>query len=212
MKHKMNSRKILSLAFSLAMALTMLSLTAVPVLAATGTMNIGGQTNLDMSTDQSGTGWTWTAATNTLSLTGAYGGGYIEFMSANSDLINLVCNGNVTINATGPTLYSAISCLGNLTITGSGTLTLNGGNGYAIMSGGLLTIGGILTWQGVPIQPMTRVPSLRRAVCYSSAGTRKLTAAATVTRRSQISPCPRTTSRYTPSIFPPGRSTPSLTT
>ncbi|HBR01897.1 MAG TPA: hypothetical protein DD738_04740 [Ruminiclostridium sp.] len=89
----------------------------------TGTMDIGGVTGKDPASNQSGTGWTWTANTATLALDSSYGGGPIAINCQSTDTINLVYSGNVSIASTAS---SALYCKGSLSITGSGgTLTID---------------------------------------------------------------------------------------
>lgn len=89
--------------------------------AATGTLNIGGITGQNLATNAGGTGWTWTANSETLSLTSAYGGEAIAINSQTADHIKLVYTGDVTVSSTST---DAIFCNSQLTINGSGgTLT-----------------------------------------------------------------------------------------
>ena len=67
-------------------------------------------------TDQSGTGWNWTASTKTLTISGAVDG-RINFTG--EDEIKIRVDGNGSTNSIG---YSD----GSLDISGSGTLTING--------------------------------------------------------------------------------------
>lgn len=90
----------------------------------TGTMDVGGTTVSDLTQDDNGTGWTWDAASATLTLNSSYQGGFIVFECDNTDTINLVCNGAVTVNK--GSLY-AIRCGGSLVIRGDGPLTISGG-------------------------------------------------------------------------------------
>ena len=90
----------------------------------TGTMCVGGITIPDLTQDANGTGWTWDAASATLTLNGSYQGGFIDFECDNTDTINLVCNGAVTVSQ--GSLY-AIRCGGSLVIKGDGPLTISGG-------------------------------------------------------------------------------------
>ena len=90
----------------------------------TGTMSVGGTTVSDLTQDANGTGWTWDAASATLTLNSSYQGGFIDFECADTDTINLVCNGAVTVNK-GDTY--AIQSWGSLVIKGDGPLTISGG-------------------------------------------------------------------------------------
>ncbi|TWH57769.1 putative cell wall-binding protein [Desulfitobacterium sp. LBE] len=110
----------------------------------TGTMNIGGETDKDLSNNQNGTGWAWDAATATLTLNSGYGNQPIAINCDSADTINLVYTGDVSITSdTASTIY----CVGSLGITGSGgTLTLNSTGTKdlynAIRVDAALTIGG----------------------------------------------------------------------
>ena len=90
----------------------------------TGTMNVGGTMFSDLTQDANGTGWTWDAVSATLTLDSSYQGDYIKFACADTDTINLVCNGTVTVNK-GDTY--AIQSWGSLVIRGDGPLTISGG-------------------------------------------------------------------------------------
>jgi hypothetical protein len=65
------------------------AIAATPAFAATGTMDIGGTTVNDLTQDASGTGWTWTAATETLTLDNTYTGEAIAVNCASTDVVNL---------------------------------------------------------------------------------------------------------------------------
>lgn len=113
-------------------------------ISATGTMTIGGTSNVDLTQDANGTGWTWTAASNTLALDSTYEGSYINIFCNNTDTINLEYSGNVTVS--GSDGYSAINCLGNLNISGSGdTLNLSAQNSALCASGNLNISSGTIT-------------------------------------------------------------------
>jgi len=98
------------------------------------TIDIGGVTGVKIAANQSGTGWTWEAATKTLTLTSAYTGQPIYIHCAATDTINLVYSGNVTI--TNPYHdFGALTCDGRLNMTGSGgTFTLDSSDGYGMGS------------------------------------------------------------------------------
>lgn len=110
--------------------------------AATGSMIIGGTLVPDLSTNDSGTGWTWTAGTATISLTNTYAGQSIAINCQPDNVINLSYAGNISIS---DNTTDAIFCNGSLTIGGStGTLSFTyTGNSYmfsAITTMELLTI------------------------------------------------------------------------
>ena len=107
-------------------------------------MYIGNSSGVGLASNQNGVGWSWVAATKTLTLTSSYTGQYIDISCADADTINLVYSGNVTIaNDTG----HAVNCTGSLNVTGSsGTLTINshmdgiGADGNMTISSGNITI------------------------------------------------------------------------
>ena len=105
----------------------------------TGTMDIGGQTDVSLTSNHSGTGWAWDATTATLTLSSGYTGGRIAIICAASDTVNLVYTGAVSINASDG--YPAIHCAGNLNVSGSGTLSLTS-TSYALYAVGDLEITG----------------------------------------------------------------------
>jgi len=95
-------------------------------------MDIGGVDNVDIASNQSGTGWTWTASSKTLTLTSAYTREFIQIRCAQTDTINLVYSGNVTIKNPHIDLC-ALLCDGRLNMTGSGgTLTIDSTDGWGI--------------------------------------------------------------------------------
>ncbi|MDL2274288.1 putative Ig domain-containing protein, partial [Oscillospiraceae bacterium OttesenSCG-928-G22] len=112
--------------------------------AATGTMTIGGKT-VALNSNQSGTGWTWTAGNATLKLTSDYGGAPIAIKCDSTDTINLVYTGNVSITSAA---VSTLYCFGSLNITGSGgtlALSYTGSDSQCLALeayGGALKIGG----------------------------------------------------------------------
>ncbi len=115
------------------------------LLSATGTMDIGGETEKNLASNQSGTGWTWDAASATLTLNSSYTGEPIAIDCQYTDAINLIYTGDVSISSSAA---SSIFCRGSLNITGSGgTLTLNSAgsdSAYCAIDvySGALTIGG----------------------------------------------------------------------
>ncbi|MSS08171.1 hypothetical protein FYJ38_05875 [Clostridium sp. WB02_MRS01] len=111
---------------------------------ATGTMDIGGQSGLNLGSNQGGSGWAWTASTATLNLANDYTGEPIAINCQNTDTIYLVYTGNSSITSSAA---STIYCKGSLNINGSGgmlTLDSTGSNSAycAIDVYGALTIGG----------------------------------------------------------------------
>jgi hypothetical protein len=110
------SKKILSYLLAMAMTFTMLPLVAIPAYAAGDftTIQVGNGSSLSATTDQSGTDWTWTAATNTLNLTNT---------TISSDGITILGGGagktaNIVISGT-VNVAGQISCNGLLVIKGS---------------------------------------------------------------------------------------------
>ncbi|GHV40098.1 hypothetical protein FACS1894187_20690 [Synergistales bacterium] len=114
-------RNVLFLAF-LAIALRVVMTSAAD--AATGYAWIGGveyDSPYDLTTDNSGAGWSWSAAGNKLAIDGAYVHN-INISCNSADVINLEVNGAVTVS--NGTYGSAIVSTGSLNIYGTGTLTL----------------------------------------------------------------------------------------
>jgi hypothetical protein len=115
--------------------------------AATGTLDIGGQTGLSLASDINGTGWAWIADTSRLTLTGSvYTGAPIAINCAKTDDVSLVYTGNISITSA---VTDAFFCNSNLTVSengSGGTLTL----GYTGSSDNLcaLTVFGSLTVSG----------------------------------------------------------------
>jgi hypothetical protein len=113
--------------------------------AATGTIDVGGQTALDLAADHAGAGWSWTALTAVLTLDASYTGEPIAVNCQTTDNVNLAYTGDVTVSGSAE---SAVSCNGNLDVTGSGgVLTINSGSSNALhcaieVPNGSLTIGG----------------------------------------------------------------------
>jgi len=105
-----------------------------------GTLFIGGNPGISLAADQSGTGWDWDSATDTLTLESTYGGDNVSFST--SDTIHVTYSGNVTI--TGPGTLQALVCDGEFIITGGGgTLTLIATNNFeALWALDAITIGG----------------------------------------------------------------------
>ena len=140
-------KRIGSLVLAVCMIMTMLPLTvsAETGSMASGTMDIGGETGISLTSDNSGTGWAWDASTATLTLNSSYGGDYIEIDCDEDDIINLIYNRDVSLNVDDPYAPDAIHCEGNLIISvgdGGGTLTItHGGQDFtnALYTGGTLT-------------------------------------------------------------------------
>ncbi|MDR1428640.1 MAG: Ig-like domain-containing protein [Bifidobacteriaceae bacterium] len=183
---------------ALAIALLAAPVAAVPAHAATGTMDIGGQIQVSLATDQAGTGWTWTAATDTLSLDSTYPGSRIGFWGE-ADTINLVYSGDVAVGDT--TGSSAIIAYGGLNIAGSGgTLSLSS-NGFVLtaqkslnITGGTLNVvatganagtvtvlDGSFTMSGGTLNIMTPGGGASQGLRTQSGGDISITGTATVT-------------------------------
>ncbi|MDL2239618.1 fibronectin type III domain-containing protein, partial [Bacteroidales bacterium OttesenSCG-928-L14] len=98
--------------------LLLMTTTANKAMAATGNLYIGDEYVGSLTENHSGTGWTWNAATETMTLTAAYTSGSIWFnYCAADDLIKVKVTENVTINGN-------IYCMANLSLDASG-YTLN---------------------------------------------------------------------------------------
>lgn len=84
-------------------------------------------TRYDASSDQSGTGWTWTAETNTLALNN-YSGSYI---SCSSGDLNIILIGTNDVTVPSDIEQDGITATGDVTISGAGDLTVTvEANGY----------------------------------------------------------------------------------
>lgn len=111
-----------------------------------GILEIGDESFNDIITvDKSGTGWTWTASSATLSLTSDYNSGSIKInCTSDNAVINLKYTGNVTVTTTNAS-YDAIRILnGSLLIDATNytdklTLTDTGEN-YGLYVEGLLAV------------------------------------------------------------------------
>jgi uncharacterized repeat protein (TIGR02543 family) len=140
-------RKLLSLIIAVCMLFGMLPTLVFAVDGTiTGTMDIGGQTGIDLgsSIDKLGSsGWDWNAATATLTLDSSYSGANkISINCGSTDTVNLVYSGDISIDAP----YAAILCYGNLNISGTGgALTLTSGSGPLYAVGDLQITGGTVT-------------------------------------------------------------------
>uniref|UniRef100_UPI0028A98D54 beta strand repeat-containing protein n=1 Tax=Lacrimispora sp. TaxID=2719234 RepID=UPI0028A98D54 len=112
----------------------------------TGTMNIGGEYDKSLASDQNGPGWTWNAANATLTLTNSYvSTNPILIECATAENINLVYTGNVSIASDGE---PPIACSGSLAITengSGGTLALANSDGVALSANELTISGGTVT-------------------------------------------------------------------
>ncbi|NDW17980.1 T9SS C-terminal target domain-containing protein [Dysgonomonas sp. 216] len=123
--------------------------------ASTGNMTIGGTSVPDLSINANGTGWTWNATTETLSLTNTYTGEAITINCQSTDEIKLDYTGNVSVSNSIGVDEDGFYCNGLLTINGSGgilsfaytgknymysaitsmqLLTISSGNVYAVGS------------------------------------------------------------------------------
>lgn len=106
--------------------------------AVTGTMNIGGQTDVALTTDAGSLltdGWAWNAQTATLTLDSSYSGNDngIYIQCGQSDNINLVLTGDVTINSN----FWGINVVGINSSDTGGSLTIKAGSHTLnVISGG----------------------------------------------------------------------------
>lgn len=103
--------------------------------AAVTAVTVGGESVPNPSANYTGTNWTWTAGSSTLTLNG-YTGGSISIGCAAADQVTLSNSGNNAVSATGA---NGIYCGGILTIDGSGTLTVTSDHD-GISAEGTLTI------------------------------------------------------------------------
>ena len=117
----------------------------------TGYMWIAGAADEEpiyLSSNQSGTGWTWDASTDTLTLSSSYTGQPIYIAGVRSE-VTIEINGNVTVN--GGTVGAPIRVDSDVRFTGSGTLNLvpsTRGNEYSIptvYASGTITFAGTVT-------------------------------------------------------------------
>ncbi len=138
-------RKLLSLIIAVCMLFGMLP---TPVFAVdgtiTGTMDIGGETGLDLgsSSDKlSSSGWAWDTITATLTLDSSYSGANkISINCGSTATVNLVYSGDISIDASG---VSAVFCAGNLNVSGTGgALTLTSDSDPLCAAGDLQITGG----------------------------------------------------------------------
>ena len=132
-------KKSLSILLAVAVAIGLFAATPLSATAATGALDVGGRHLDDLRQDDSGLGWRWSSATNTIALTSAFTGNNIRINCNPGDTVNFVYTGDVKINNSSG---SAIECNGSMNINGSGgRLTISSGD-TAIHTGGDLTIRG----------------------------------------------------------------------
>jgi hypothetical protein len=136
---KTKSRKLLSTLLALVMVFGLFAAMPRTASAETGTIDIGGDTALNLNVNRGGTGWFWSAGSNVLNLDSAYTGEYILINCLIIDTINIVYSGNVRV--------SGIRCEGNMSIgrnTSDGKLRIENSPGYdEIYVHGNLTISGV---------------------------------------------------------------------
>ena len=125
---KTKTNRLLSLLLCCAMLLGLLPLMSITVFAAEPGISLSGA-----DSDKSGTGWSYTASSQTLTLNN-YDGGYIQ--GSGFGTLNLVLEGTSTItvddtNAKGIALDNNQS----LNISGSGSLTINATGGSNLIYG-----------------------------------------------------------------------------
>lgn len=127
MKAKMKWHKLLSLLLALVMVVGVLPIGQVAYAAEPG-ISIKGSTS-----DSSGTGWSYTASSQTLTLSG-YNGGYIQ--GSGLSTLNLVLEGTSTITVDDSNAKGiALGNNQNLKISGSGSLTINATGGSSLIYG-----------------------------------------------------------------------------
>jgi hypothetical protein len=123
--------RILCLFIALSVIFALAPFAATAAYAVSGTMNIGGTAVSDLTANDGGTGWTWTAGTATLTLGNAYTAEPIAINCTNdTDNIKLAYSDSVSITSS---TASAIYCNGNLEINGSGgTLSVTSSSSNAL--------------------------------------------------------------------------------
>lgn len=123
----------------------------------TGTMSIDLRSGISLASDTSGTGWTWTASSATLTLNGYQGQGII-LNCGYDETINLVLVGASSVTADGA---DGVYCKGNLNISGSGILTVTAtGDGiFTDVFGTLRISGGTVTASSTSKSAFNKAPS-----------------------------------------------------
>ena len=122
------THKLLSLLLTLAMVLGMLPAMSMTAFAAEPGISLSGA-----DSDKSGTGWSYTASSQTLTLNG-YNGGYIQ--GTGFGTLNLVLEGTSTITVDDSNAKGiALDNNQNLNISGSGSLTINATGGSNLIYG-----------------------------------------------------------------------------
>ncbi|MDR3277145.1 MAG: S-layer homology domain-containing protein [Oscillospiraceae bacterium] len=141
-------RRVLSVLLTVAMLLALLPVLTLPALAATGTMEVGGTDNYDLSTDPDGTGWSWDASSATLTLDNTYSSGDKIFINCGaSENITLLLAGDVTINYVGGAAIAVAG--GNLTIkAGSHTLDVTAASDVIYAGGSIVIESGTIAANG----------------------------------------------------------------
>ena len=125
---KKRTHKLLSLLLTLAMVLGMLPAMSMTAFAAEPGISLSGA-----DSDKSGTGWSYTASSQTLTLNG-YNGGYIQ--GTGFGTLNLVLEGTSTITVDDSNAKGiALDNNQNLNISGSGSLTINATGGSNLIYG-----------------------------------------------------------------------------
>ncbi len=125
---KKRTHKLLSILLALVMVLGMLPTMSLTAFAAEPGISLSGA-----DSDTSGTGWSYTASSQTLTLNG-YDGGYIQ--GSGLSTLNLVLEGTSTITVDDSTAKGiALGNNQNLNISGSGSLTINATGGSQVIYG-----------------------------------------------------------------------------
>ena len=125
---KTKANRFLSLLLCCAMLLGLLPLMSITVFAAEPGISLSGA-----DSDKSGTGWSYTASSQTLTLSG-YNGGYIQ--GSGFGTLNLVLEGTSTITVDDTNAKGiALGNNQNLNISGSGSLTINATGGSNLIYG-----------------------------------------------------------------------------
>lgn len=125
---KTKTNRLLSLLLCCAMLLGLLPLMSITVFAAEPGISLSGA-----DSDKSGTGWSYTASSQTLTLNN-YDGGYIQ--GSGFGTLNLVLEGTSTITVDDANAKGiALGNNQNLNISGSGSLTINATGGSNLIYG-----------------------------------------------------------------------------